>query len=690
MKSRAFQFGTIIGLILITIFTAPTALAAEPEPELDRPEFGITEELGDVFSQHAATVRKELKERTRSLFDREPLGFSWATIDHLIDWLPALPAWFGGLMQALVDHSRLLGAVGTFLILIFFFALIYSLLGQKRLMARIHAGMAPLQKYVPPSLYHSILPILHVFIAALFPLLLLLAYTLIGGLIDYEAAWFRLLGRLLVIWAAAAMVIRLLRELLVGGLIDTSSQHARSLYRLSVGIVLYSTIVIGLYHAADVFDLRADVLALVRFAVSLSIVLVLFFLLLKKRALLSLLPDLPHPSYLKFLKMLERYYFPLLIFCLLLALLWSVGYRTLGRVLLVKIWSSGAAYLLIMVLYHSALKALTRWYDRADKEDEAALLVYRSCKSALMYGTALVTGLIVLNMLGLLVLFEQALSFPVFRIGDTFVTFWTILKAALVIVSFAFVSKLLQAYLDYRIYPSVGVEPGLGYALNTFLKYFLLIAGVLVALNVIGLDLRLLLVFAGAIGIGIGLGLQNMAANVIAGFSLIFGGKLRKGDWIEVGGTMGMVTDIHLRATKVRTRANIEYIIPNTEFISGTLINYTLSSPMIRIDVPVGVSYDADPRQVEKILLTAAMQELLVSKDKAPIVRFVEYGDSSLNFQLLIWIDVRTTPRRRVRSDLYFAIFEEFKKAGIEIPFPQRDIHIRSTVGNASPGEIRS
>jgi small-conductance mechanosensitive channel len=171
-----------------------------------------------------------------------------------------------------------------------------------------------------------------------------------------------------------------------------------------------------------------------------------------------------------------------------------------------------------------------------------------------------------------------------------------------------------------------------------------------------------------------------MAANMISGFVLIFGGKIRKGDWIEVSGTIGTVTDIYVRATKVRTRDNIEYLIPNSDFISGTVVNYSLSSPMIRIDLPVGVSYGADPSEVEKILLTVAEQEPLVSKETPPAVRFVEYGDSSINFELLIWIDVRKTARRLVRSALYFAIFEELRKANIEIPFPQRDIHIRSTV----------
>jgi small-conductance mechanosensitive channel len=243
-----------------------------------------------------------------------------------------------------------------------------------------------------------------------------------------------------------------------------------------------------------------------------------------------------------------------------------------------------------------------------------------------------------------------------------------------------YASRLVQAYLDFKIYPALGIDTGLGYALYTTLKYLVLLAGFLVALNVVGIDLRFLLVFAGAIGIGIGFGLQGMAANIISGFTIIFGGKIRKGDWIEVGTTLGVVTDIYLRATKVRTRDNIEYLIPNAKLISETIVNYSLSSPMIRIELPVGVSYSADPQVVKRILEAAAAREPLVEKYQPPAARFTEYGDSSINFELLFWINVQKTARRKVRSALYFAIFEELQTAGIEIPFPQRDLHIRSKV----------
>jgi small-conductance mechanosensitive channel len=253
-----------------------------------------------------------------------------------------------------------------------------------------------------------------------------------------------------------------------------------------------------------------------------------------------------------------------------------------------------------------------------------------------------------------------------------------LIKATLILLAFTYASRLLQSYFDYKLYPFLGIDPGLAYALNTVFKYLSISIGVLISLNFVGIDLRFLMVFAGAAGIGIGFGLQNLAANMVSGFIIIFGGKVRKGDWIEVSDTMGMVTDVNLTCTKVNSRSDIEYLIPNSELISTTLVNYTLSSPFIRIDLPVGVSYNSDPREIERILIEVAEKEPLVSKIAAPAVRFSEYADNSINFVLWISVDVRKVAHQQVRSELYFAIFEEFKKKGIEIPFPQRDVHIRS------------
>jgi small-conductance mechanosensitive channel len=356
-------------------------------------------------------------------------------------------------------------------------------------------------------------------------------------------------------------------------------------------------------------------------------------------------------------------------------------------VVIVKVWSSGAVFILIMLLYHAARTALRHRAGVLPRRDEAGQRLLSSLNNLLLYTTVLATASVVLNLLGLLTILREAMSIPVLILGGATITLWTIVSAAVILLAFFYASRMLRAYLDYRIYPRLGIDQGLGYVFNTLLNYVFLAIGFLIALRIVGLDLRLLLVFAGAVGIGVGLGLQSLAANIISGFIIIFGGKVRKGDWIEVGGTLGEVTDIYLGTAKIRTRDNVEYLIPNAQLVTSTIINYSLSSVFIRMDLAVGVSYNADPRAVEKILLDVAVRETLVSDYRAPSVRFVGYGDNSINFELLFWIDVRQTARRLVRSNLYFTLFEELKAAGIEIPFPQRDLHIRSglDLGKTAP-----
>jgi small-conductance mechanosensitive channel len=269
----------------------------------------------------------------------------------------------------------------------------------------------------------------------------------------------------------------------------------------------------------------------------------------------------------------------------------------------------------------------------------------------------------------------------VLKIGQSHLSFWIIVKAVLILLFFIFMSRMLQAYLDYRVYPALGVDAGPGYAINTIIRLAFFAVGLLIALNTVGVDLGFFLVFAGAIGVGIGLGLQSMAANLIAGFIIIFSGKVRKGDWIQVDNGIGVVTDIHLVSTRVRTRGNLEYLIPNSNLVSNTIVNYSLSSPLVWTSLSVGVSYDSNPMDVERILLQVAAKEPMVHPHEKPRVIFSEFADSSLNFDLAFCFDVRAYAERVVKSNLYFAIFEEFKRAGIEIPFPQRDVHVRTPGG---------
>lgn len=640
----------------------------------------ISKDMDDVMIQEAAKVKEDFQEKARTLFKRLPLGWDLHTISYLYELALSLPNKIPIFTRFVIEQSKVLGVIGSIVVLVFFLGVLYSLLGQHRVMDSVESRVEFLTKYIPEASYPFVISGIKVVVSALIPLLLLGAFSLINAMIDYSATWFQLIGRLLGLWAAGALLLRLLKESLTQNLLKVTEQYGWTIYRWTRLALLYAIFGIAAYWATEAFEIREDVLSLLRFAISVSITAVLLMLFLNKKAFMSLLPELPIPSYMSFRRFLEKYYFPLLMVSFLAALLWCFGYRALGRLILVKIWFTGVLFVFIMFLYHIVRRSLDTWFQRLDRKDEDARGFVGALRSILKYATFLAVLIIVLNLLGLLYPLQRIMSFPIFHFADTTITFWLIIIATLILLTIVYASRLIQAYFDYKIYPSFGIDPGLGYAINTVIKFTSLGIGCLIALNILGINLRFLLVFAGAIGVGVGLGLQNMAANVISGFTIIFGGKIRKGDWIEVEAMMGEVTDIYLRATKVRTRDNIEYLVPNSNIISNTMVNYSLSSPLIRIELPVGVSYSADPHQVEKILLSAAENEPLVDKIHRPAVRFVEYADSSINFELLVWIDVRKTPRRKVRSNLYFVIFEELAKAGIEIPFPQRDLHIRSEV----------
>jgi len=400
----------------------------------------------------------------------------------------------------------------------------------------------------------------------------------------------------------------------------------------------------------------------------------------------GILPDLPYSSYQVFVRGLERFYFPAILLTFVTGLLWCVGFKALCTSLWTKTWAVAGAFLGIMLAYHALQGALRKWVEKREPSDPMARPLYRSMRSLLLYATVTCVLAVTLSLLGLLGYIQSVLSFPVLKVGQTPLSLWTFIEAVLIVLAFVFLSRLVRTYLDYKIYPSLGLEEGLAYAINTFLNYLFLSVAVLFSMRAVGLDLRVFMIFAGALGIGIGLGLQSTAANIISGFSLVFGRRLRKGDWVRVEEVVGQVEEVTLRVTKVRTRDNIEYLIPNADLTSKTIVNYSLSDPLIRLHVPVGVSYRANPHEVEKILLRVARECRLVSHARPPEVRFLEYGDSSINFELFVWMDIRQYARDRVKSEVYFALFDALTEAGIEIPFPQRDIHIRSGFHRPVPG----
>lgn len=199
--------------------------------------------------------------------------------------------------------------------------------------------------------------------------------------------------------------------------------------------------------------------------------------------------------------------------------------------------------------------------------------------------------------------------------------------------------------------------------------------GVLIGLKVVGLSLRVLTVFAGVIGLAVGFGSQTFAASFMAGIMLLMGRRVSVGDVVEVHGTVGRVVRISGYSTVLRTLVNLLVTVPNSQLLDQEVTNWTVGDSAVRLAIPVGVAYGSDTARVRSLLLQAARQHPSVRKRPVPLVRFDDFGDSSLVFTLCPWID-DAERRFVVGSDLRFAIDELFRGAGIVIAFPQNDVHL--------------
>lgn len=272
----------------------------------------------------------------------------------------------------------------------------------------------------------------------------------------------------------------------------------------------------------------------------------------------------------------------------------------------------------------------------------------------------------------------KVLNSPLINIGSTTVTAWRILYFILLLVLLIFISKRIKNWLIHKVLSKSTLDLGTRSAIGTMVRYVIILIGLMVIIQSVGINLSALTVLAGALGVGIGFGLQNVTNNFISGIIILFERPIKVGDRIEVGGISGDVVNISMRATTVVTNDNISVIVPNSEFISSQVINWSHNDRNVRFNIKVGVSYKEDPEKVKDILLSVAEDNLSVLENPEPDVIFDEFGESSLNFILRVWTTKLIRKPDTLRSQLYFEIFKRFRDKGIEIPFPQRDLHIKN------------
>ena len=289
-----------------------------------------------------------------------------------------------------------------------------------------------------------------------------------------------------------------------------------------------------------------------------------------------------------------------------------------------------------------------------------------------------------------LVQLRDWLDIPLIPIGGTRFTLWMLLYLLVLFALLVYVTGKLKAWMVERLLARTRIDIGVRQAVGSIFRYVIVAIGFMIILQTAGINLSALTVLAGALGIGVGFGLQNITNNFLSGLIILFERPIKVGDRIDVGSVTGHVLKISLLATTIVTNDNIAIIVPNSEFISSQVINWSYTNRDVRLNFPVGVAYHSDPELVRKALLEVAADHPGVLKERNADVLLQEFGDSSLNFILRVWTRDYTTTPGVLRSELNYAICKKFKERGIEIPFPQRDLHVRSGVVEVKMAPVRN
>ena len=498
---------------------------------------------------------------------------------------------------------------------------------------------------------------------------------------------------------------------LVTSLAYISPKH---LYKSLNIIVLFSFVSLSLIAVLTTFGYRNDVVELLWFVYRVGILILLLWLATQRTLIFKLLPS-AETQFGKLIHRIITIIYPIFItFVVLLFAIRTLGYPVLSYVLLKTcIKSFVIAFIAFWVwkyLYHRLARVREKRLNREnlkkgtpeEKRFHAVTAIYHI---SLNYLVSIIAAIIIVRVW--VRTFHDAVGSPavpylvqkifgqigmilgaigsglryrfIFEEGRYTTPIKIIIALIVLFISF-FVARYIKRLLDQKVFFKLRMERGLRQTLSTITRYIIIGISALIGLSIAGIPLRSLAFFAGAFGIGIGFGMQNIISNFVSGIILLFERPMRVGDVITLeDGTLGTIEKISARSTTIYTPDEITITVPNSKFIESRITNWTHPSTRMRGSVKVGVAYGSDTALVKKCLLDVARQNPNVRTNPEPFVRFSEFGDSALKFELYFWAD---DPGKRwfTMSELNFAIDEVFKKNHIEIAFPQRDIHIRSVV----------
>ncbi|MGB0775002.1 MAG: mechanosensitive ion channel family protein, partial [Akkermansiaceae bacterium] len=275
----------------------------------------------------------------------------------------------------------------------------------------------------------------------------------------------------------------------------------------------------------------------------------------------------------------------------------------------------------------------------------------------------------------------QGISLP---LGNIEINLWGIISAIAALFLLLWLVGLTTRFIDTALKPRNDIPPSIKVLIGKASRLCLYIAAIVGALKIGGVPLGGLAVFSGALGLGLGFGLQKVISNLVSGVIILLDKSIKPGDVIEIEGTFGWINSLRTRYISVITRDRKEILIPNEDFVTNKVINWSFTDRVVRVKADVGVSYDTDLEKAIALCKEASATVKRVLNTPEPNCLITGFGDSSVDLQVRFWIDDAPQGVSNVRSDVMLAVWKSFKEHGIEIPFPQRDLHIKSS--NASSG----
>ncbi|MDC0739203.1 mechanosensitive ion channel [Cognatishimia sp. SS12] len=305
----------------------------------------------------------------------------------------------------------------------------------------------------------------------------------------------------------------------------------------------------------------------------------------------------------------------------------------------------------------------------------ATRLIHNSfLRSMLRYGA---WAWVTLALIGVGEEVQQLLDSAALQIGSVRLSLWTVLQAAVMLAVTLAIARFVAGTSAARIRSNEDISPSMQVLAIKFLQVILYGLAFFIGLRIVGVDLTGLAVLSGAIGVGLGFGLQKVVSNLVSGVIILLDKSIKPGDVISLGDTFGWINSLGARYVSVVTRDGREYLIPNEDLITGQVVNWSHSNDFVRLDIFFGTAYGDDPHLVRKVAIEAAQNvERVLSTPKAPVCHIVGFGDSSVDYILRFWISDPTGGLTNIRGNVYLALWDAFKDAGVNFPFPQREVRV--------------